>query len=115
MKLQRIYFYLRIAIRLAIFILIATCQDRDTEYFSTIEFISLIIDSFIINVLLTGALRVFLQRLSHPNFKPLKKEFYVMMACSFSRIIIDSMYLGLRSDGNRSDGYCVSEAKYHLT
>lgn len=112
----KIYFLLRLAIRLVIVILIAACSDQDTELYSTIEFLSLIVDSAVINVFLLVSLKVFLGRLNDPHLASLRQEFRIMVCCSLCRIVIDSLYLILSPHHDSSKGvtWCVSEANYKV-
>lgn len=116
MAALRAYFFLRLALRLAIVLLIAACSDAETELYSTVEFVSLIVDSAVINGFLLVSLRVFLGRLKDPHLASLRREFGIMVCCSLCRIVIDSLYLLLSPHHDSSEGvsWCVSEENYKV-
>lgn len=103
------YFLVRLGIRLTIVVLIAVCSDEETELYSTIEFVSLIVDSAVINIFLLISLRIFMGRLNSPHLASLRREFSIMVSCSICRIIIDSLYLILNPHSDSSgESWCVS-------
>lgn len=109
------YYFVRLPIRITIIILIACSNDEDVEIYSTAEFVSLIVDSGIINIFIFLSLRIFVNRLNPIHFKRLKREYIIMFCCSICRIVIDSLYLIYNphyDQNGQGESYCISEANY---
>lgn len=109
------YYFVRLPIRATIIILIACSSDEDVAVYSTAEFVSLIVDSAIINIFIFLSLKIFVNRLNPVHFRRLKQEYIIMFCCSICRIVIDSLYLIFSphyDQNGQGESYCISEANY---
>lgn len=101
----RTYFWYRLVVWSASIALIVTSSEATLKAASTASFISLILDSFIVNVFLLLALRIFIIRLRDPRFMPLRREYKLMFFFSLCRVVVDSLYVALAEEDH---GFCVS-------